>query len=227
MDETATATAAMAVGQLRNFAKAGRKIAGAGMNYKALLPILKVDAPKEPVIFLKPSTSYITEGQRIVIPKGFAVNEEIELGVVIGKGGKNIEVGAAMDHVGGYCVALDMTATSELTTARSAGLPWCIGKGFDTACPVSRFIEKSEITDPHKVQLWCTVNGQPKQKGNTDDLIFDVPQLISFVSRYMTLEPNDLILTGSPPGMGPVHPGDTIEGGIEGLLSVKFAVTSE
>lgn len=111
--------------------------------------------------------------------------------------------------------------------ARTKGLPWEIGKGFDTACPVSKFIPKEKIPDPHNVQLWCTVNGKARQEGNTNDLIFSVPQLISYVSQFFTLEPNDLILTGSPPGMGPVNPNDTIECGIKNIVSMKFNVKAE
>lgn len=102
-----------------------------------------------------------------------------------------------------------------------------MGKGFDTGCPVSRFISKTEIPDPHNVELWCSVNGQERQRGNTSDLIFNIPALISFVSQYMTLEPNDLILTGSAPGMGPVHAGDVIEGGIKDIVTIKFEVDDD
>lgn len=106
-------------------------------------------------------------------------------------------------------------------------MPWSIGKGFDTACPVSRFVTKKEIPDPSNMQLWCTVNGKIIQEGNTKDLIFSVPQLISFISQYMTLEPNDLILTGTPPGAGPIVPGDVIEGGIKDIVTMKFPVVAE
>lgn len=111
--------------------------------------------------------------------------------------------------------------------ARKKGNPWEIGKGFDTACPVSKFIPKNQIKDPGNVQLWCSINGQIVQRGSTSDMIFSVPKLISYISQYMTLECNDLILTGSPPGMGPVKPCDTIEGGIEDVITFKFNVTSE
>lgn len=198
------------------------------MNYNSLLTILKAQEPKDPVIFLKPSTSYITEGQPIKIPKGFTVNEEIELGVIIGKKCKNIDTKSVMDYVGGYCLALDMTATSELGPARANGLPWCIGKGFDSACPVSPFIAPRDLpSGPNDLTLWCKVNGQEKQRGNTSDLIFDIATLISYVSKYMTLEVGDLILTGSPPGMGPVNAGDVIEAGMVGGISMTFNVESE
>lgn len=213
---------------LKKFAQVGKKIAGAGMNYNSLLKIQKAEKPKNPVIFLKPSTSYIIEGQPIKIPKGFTLNEEIELGVIIGKRCKNIDAKSIMDYVGGYCLALDMTATSELGPARAQGLPWCIGKGFDTACPVSPFIAPADLPDaPNNITIWCKVNGVEKQRANTSDLTFDIPTLVSFVNRYMTLEPGDLILTGSPPGMGPVNAGDVIDAGIDGGITIKFTVENE
>lgn len=106
-------------------------------------------------------------------------------------------------------------------------MPWSIGKGFDTACPVSRFITKEEIPDPSNVEIFCNINGKEVQRGNTSDLIFNVPQLISFVSQYMTLEPNDLILTGSPPGMNSVTDGDVLEAGIKNVVTMKYPVVSD
>ncbi|XP_975403.1 acylpyruvase FAHD1, mitochondrial [Tribolium castaneum] len=211
---------------LENFVQNGKKIVGVAANYKALVKILQRPIPETPDIFLKPTTSYITEAQKIIIPQGFSVNEEIELGVIIGKSGKFITESQAMDHVGGYCVALDMTATCRMKEARSKGGSWTLGKGFDTACPVSKFIPKSAIKDPHDLNLWCKVNGELRQEGNTNDLIFSIPKLISFISQYITLENNDLIITGSPPGMGPVHPGDVIESGIENIINFKYSVSN-
>lgn len=99
-----------------------------------------------------------------------------------------------------------------------------IGKGFDTACPVSSFIPKCDICDLNNVELWCNVNEQLKQSGNTNDFIFTIPQLVAYISQYLTLEPNDVVLTGTPPGMSPVLPGDVIEGGIKDVITIKFVV---
>lgn len=93
-----------------------------------------------------------------------------------------------------------------------------MGKGFDTSCPVSKFIPKEKLSDPHNVELWCSVNGEMRQNGNTNDFVFQIPQLITFISQYMTFERNDVIITGSPPGMGPIQSGDVIEGGIKNLI---------
>lgn len=207
------------------FAKSSKKILGVGINYNAALKANpSLTKPENPIIFLKPSTSLIEEGQNIIIPKGFTVNEEIELGIVIGKTCKNVPENKAMEYVAGYCVALDLTATSELIVARKMGMPWTMGKGFDTACPVSRFISKEEIPDPGNVQLWVKINDKMVQEGNTNDLIFSVPKLISFISKYMTLEANDLIVTGTPPGMSVINPGDKIQGGIKDLITIQFNV---
>ena len=132
----------------------------------------------------------------------------------------------AVDHIGGYAVALDMTDREAQSRAKKSGLPWTLGKGFDTSCPVSRFVEKSSIADPQNVELWLNVNGVNRQRFSTAAMIFSIPYLISWISHQMTLEPADLILTGTPPGVGPVHAGDHIDCGISDLLSVTFDVES-
>lgn len=209
------------------FVENGKKIIGVAANYRSLLKVLKREVPQVPEIFIKPTTSYITENDAIVIPNGFSVNQEVELGVIIGKKAKRVKENEAMDYVGGYCVALDMTATCKMKEARSKGGSWTLGKGFDTATPVSKFIPRSYIPDPYKLTLWCSVNGKMRQKGSTNDLVFNIPFLISYISKYITLEPKDLILTGSPPDMGPVKENDVIETGITDVVEVKFKVFNE
>lgn len=152
---------------------------------------------------------------------------EVELGVVIGSRCKHVSTSQAMDHVSGYCLALDLTAQCNLTAARASGGSWTLGKGFDTATPVSPFIPKSAVKDPHALPLWLKVNGETKQNGCTADLIFKVPDIISYVSKYMTLEKNDLILTGTPHGSEPFKAGDVIECGLADLACVKFNVCAE
>ncbi|KAK5637807.1 hypothetical protein RI129_000008, partial [Pyrocoelia pectoralis] len=181
------------------------------------------DQIKEPVLFLKAPSDYITEGNPIVIPPGYILMEELELGVIIGKTCKNVNVKDALDCIGGYCIALDMTAVKKGHIAKT---PWTTSKTFDTSCPVSSFIPKEVIKDPDNVELFCTVNGQPQQDGNTNKLVFSATELISFISRYHTLEPNDMILTGTPPSPGTVKEGDIIEGGIKGGVTIKFFVKS-
>ncbi|KAJ7375215.1 Acylpyruvase fahd1, mitochondrial [Desmophyllum pertusum] len=142
------------------------------------------------------------------------LHHEVELGVVIGKTGVAISESNAMDHVGGYALALDMTARDIQSVAKKLGYPWTFAKGFDTALPISKFIPKAEIPKPDNVHLWLKVDGKLKQDGNTRDLIFKIPYLISYISQTMTLEKGDLILTGTPEGVSAVKPGQTIVCGL-------------
>lgn len=213
---------------LKNFAENGKKILGAALNYMDIVKARGVPVPPQPLVFLKPTTSYLKEGQNIVLPKVFKeVNHEVELGVVIGQKCKNVSKEEAMNFVGGYCLALDLTAMCSLNESRSKGGPWTFGKGFDTSTPVSRLIELSEVKDPHNLRLWLSVNGEKRHDGNTKDLIFNVPYLISYLSQHMTLEPNDLILTGTPGGAASMKHGDILECGMGDLVTMKFNIVAE
>lgn len=144
--------------------------------------------------------------------------------MVIGRGGKDIPEPLATSHIGGYTLALDMTARDLQNEAKKKGYPWSVAKGYDTFCPVSHFIspDKIELGD---TRLWLKVDGQMKQDGNTRDMVFSIPYLISFISRIFTLEVGDVILTGTPEGVGPVKPGQTITAGIGGgVVEVTFPV---
>ncbi|XP_002070325.2 acylpyruvase FAHD1, mitochondrial isoform X2 [Drosophila willistoni] len=213
---------------LTNFINDGKKIVGVALNYMDVVKARNVAVPTAPLVFLKPTTSYLQEGHPIVLPKVFTkVAYEVELGVVIGKQCKNVSEAEAMKYVAGYCLALDLTAQCNLVTARAAGSPWTLGKGFDTSTPVSKFIPFDNVKDAHNLSLWLKVNGEVKQKGCTADLIFKVPAIISYVSQYMTLEPNDLILTGTPNGSDAFKAGDVIECGMADLATMKFQVCAE
>lgn len=108
--------------------------------------------------------------------------------------------------------------------ARQCGFPWALSKSFDSACPVSRFIKPGEIKDPHNIEIWNKINGKLNQKSNTNDLLFNIPQLICYIAKYITLEEGDLILTGTPPGDSKVKRGDCIELGITNLIKISFPV---
>jgi len=210
---------------LNKFWDWGKKIVCVGRNYADHCSELKNPVPKEPLIFLKPTSSYVKEGNPIKMPEGCRkLHHEVELGIVISKTGTGIEESHAMDHVGGYVLALDMTARDWQDSAKSQGKPWCMAKGFDTACPISSFIEKTAIPDPQNITLWLNVNGAVKQNGSTKDMIFSIPYLISFVSKTITLEAGDVILTGTPDGVGPVSSGDEIECGLNKLVNMSFKV---
>ncbi|ODM87928.1 Acylpyruvase FAHD1, mitochondrial [Orchesella cincta] len=179
-------------------------------------------------LLTEPASSYITEGTPIKIPKGCtSLHHEIELGVVIGQKGTDIPEGSAMNHVAGYVLALDMTARDFQNIAKKKGNPWDLAKGFDTSCPVGKFIPKDAVSDPHNLELWCKVNGALKQNGNTKDMIFSIPYLISYISQYFTLEPNDIILTGTPAGVSGVNAGDIIQGGLGNLAEIEFKVAGK
>ncbi|CAG0891054.1 unnamed protein product, partial [Darwinula stevensoni] len=179
--------------------------------------------PDKPLLFLKPPSSYILEGQKIEIPLGCHVlHHEIELGVVIGSKCSRVPEHQATQHIGGYVLALDMTARDFQDEAKKKSAPWSLAKGFDTSCPVSRFLSQDEVKNPSSERLWCTVNGVMKQEGTTKDMIFPIQKLISYISDYFTLEEGDLILTGTPAGVGPVQSGDIIEGGLGDIIKFKF-----
>uniref|UniRef100_T1ISN6 Oxaloacetate tautomerase FAHD1, mitochondrial n=1 Tax=Strigamia maritima TaxID=126957 RepID=T1ISN6_STRMM len=209
------------------FVEIGKKIIGVGKNFKD--PNVKSgNVPTRPLIFMKPSSSYITEGKPIKIPTGCQnLEHEVELGVVISKRATEVTAQDAMNFVAGYALVLDMTARDFLEQAQRDGTPWIFVKGCDTFTPVSKFIAMKQIPDPNNLNLWCKVNGQMRQNGNTKDMIFKIPFLISFITTSITLEANDLVLMGTPKGGARVRPGDKIECGIDELIKMSYEVISK
>ncbi|SDA84488.1 ureidoglycolate lyase [Pseudomonas sp. NFACC15-1] len=195
-----------------------------GLNYADHAAESNMAVPKEPIIFNKWTSAICGPNDDIQIPRGSLKTDwEVELGVVIGKGGRYIDEANAMEHVAGYCVINDV---SEREWQLERGGTWDKGKGFDTFGPLGPWlVTRDEIADPHTLDLWLEVDGHRYQNGNTRTLIFSVPQLIAYLSRCMSLQPGDVISTGTPPGVGlgikpdPVflRPGQTIRLGIEGL----------
>ncbi|KAI0797487.1 hypothetical protein C8Q75DRAFT_738347 [Abortiporus biennis] len=193
------------------FARQGKKIVAIGRNYVDHVKELKNAVPKEPFFFLKPTTSYLPSGGKLEIPRGILAHHEVELGVVIGKGGRDITQTEAESHIAGYALAVDMTARNLQDEVKKKGLPWSAAKGFDGFTPISSYIPKSAVSDPHSLKLQLKINGAIKQDGSTSDMLFRIPRLIEHVSSIMTLEEGDLILTGTPAGVGAVVPGDNVE----------------
>ena len=152
-------------------------------------------------------------------------HHEIELAVLIGKKVKNITSEEALGYVSGYAVALDLTLRDVQSVQKEKGLPWEIAKAFDTSCPLSDFVSADQVTDPQKLQLKLIVNGQVRQDGNTCDMMRSVADLIAVTSSYFTLEEGDILLTGTPAGVGRIISGDQLEATIEkvGMLSVSVA----
>jgi len=193
------------------FVRHGKKIVAIGRNYADHVKELHNAVPKEPFFFLKPTTSYLPSGGKLEIPRGIIAHHEVELGVVVGKGGRDISQSDADSHVAGYALAVDMTARNMQDEIKKKGLPWSAVKGFDGFTPISSYVPKSLVSDPQNLNLSLKVNGTIKQNGNTADMIFRIPRLIEHISSIMTLEEGDLILTGTPSGVGPLIPGDEIQ----------------
>ncbi|MCK8682900.1 ureidoglycolate lyase [Pseudomonas umsongensis] len=195
-----------------------------GLNYADHAAESNMEVPKEPIIFGKWTSAICGPNDNLEIPRGSLKTDwEVELGVVIGKGGRYIDEANAMEHVAGYCVINDV---SEREWQLERGGTWDKGKGFDTFGPLGPWlVTRDEIADPHALDLWLEVDGHRYQQGNTRTLIFNVPQLIAYLSRCMSLQPGDVISTGTPPGVGlgikpqPVflRAGQTIRLGIAGL----------
>lgn len=210
---------------IKEFVKICRKIICTGRNYVDHALELNNPIPRQPLLFLKPPSSLITEGKKIEIPgECSSLHHEVELGLIIGKEGKNIEENMADHHIAGYVLALDMTARDIQDDIKKKGHPWLLAKCWDTFCPVSGFIPKEEVVDPANLNLWLKVDGQLKQSGNTKDMLFPIPKIISYASGIMKLEYGDVILTGTPKGVGPVLSGQVIECGIAGLREMAFQV---
>ncbi len=194
------------------------KILCIGRNYALHAAEMSSPVPSEPLIFLKPSSAVISSGGTIELPsRSLDVHHEVELVVLISRAGRNIDPRKALDFVGGYAVGLDMTARDLQADAKAGGKPWSVAKGFDTFAPLGRFATAREIPDPQKLEITLTVNGVERQRGSTADMIFPVPVLISFCSGIFSLEPGDLIFTGTPAGVGPVLDGDHLTARVSGL----------
>ncbi|KAK7264657.1 hypothetical protein RJT34_32267 [Clitoria ternatea] len=215
----------MATAACQKLLELSTKIVAVGRNYAAHAKELGNAVPKEPVLFLKPTSSYLQNGGTIQIPHNEgSLHHEVELAVVIAKKARDVPESSAMDYVAGYALALDMTARDLQASAKSAGLPWTLAKGQDTFTPISSILPKTTVPNPDDLELWLKVDEEIRQKGSTKDMIFKIPFLISHISSVMTLFEGDVILTGTPPGVGPVKEGQTITAGITGLVDVQFSV---
>ncbi|MDI9108080.1 ureidoglycolate lyase [Serratia marcescens] len=195
-----------------------------GLNYADHAAETGAAIPEEPVVFNKWTSAVIGPRDRVEIPRGSQKTDwEVELGVVIGQGGRYISEADAMHHVAGYCVINDV---SEREYQIERGGTWDKGKGCDTFGPIGPWlVTADEIADPHSLNLWLEVDGKRYQDGNTSTMIFRIPQIVSYLSRFMSLQPGDVISTGTPPGVGmgqkpqPIYlrAGQTMRLGIEGL----------
>lgn len=187
------------------------KVVCIGRNYAKHAAEMDAEIPAAPVVFLKPTTALLPSGGHVVLPEmSREVHHELELVALIGRAGKDIKPNRSLDHVAGYAIGLDMTARDLQANAKARGQPWSVAKGFDTFAPVGEFVPSSEIHDVQSLKIELTVNGKLRQSGYTRDMIFSVAHLLAFCSRVFTLERGDLLYTGTPDGVGPVHSGDVL-----------------
>lgn len=201
------------------------KILCLGRNYAEHIKELGNETPESPVIFLKPASSVVGEGEAIVIPPySRNCHHEAELALLIGRKGKDIPLGRATEFIAGYGVAIDLTLRDVQRELKKKGLPWEIAKGFDTACPLSDFVEASDVSDPQNLQIRLTVNGEIRQDGNTSMMIHRIPAIICHMSGRFTLEPGDVILTGTPAGVSRIVSGDQIFAEIPGVAALRVTV---
>ncbi len=201
------------------------KIVCLGRNYLDHIRELNNEISDQPVIFCKPASSLLKNDGQVVIPTYSSdCHHELELAVLIGKRGKNIPLADALSYVCGYGVALDLTLRDVQTQQKANGLPWEIAKGFDTSCPLSDFVPASQITNPDNLDLSLKVNGQLRQHGNTNMMMRSVAEIVSEFSEFYTLDEGDIILTGTPAGVGPIVSGDILEGVIEQVGSLRVSV---
>ncbi|MDX8510563.1 fumarylacetoacetate hydrolase family protein [Mesorhizobium captivum] len=198
-----------------------------GLNYSDHAAETGATVPPEPIIFMKASSAIVGPDDDVLIPRGSVKTDwEVELGVVIGKTAKYVSEDDALDYVAGYCVAHDV---SERAFQAERQGQWTKGKSCDTFGPIGPWlVTKDEIADPQNLKMWLTVNGRTMQNGSTKTMVYGVKYLVSYLSQFMSLQPGDIISTGTPPGVGlgmkpPVFlkPGDVVELGIEGMGQQK------
>lgn len=204
------------------------KILAVGRNYSDHNKEMGHAKPVLPVMFLKPPSSLVADGGIVRLPRGLgSIHHEVELVVVIGSRGRAIPAERALDHVRGYAVGIDLTLRDLQADAKSKGEPWDLAKGFDSAAPVSLVVPKEAVGNPGALSLALSVNGQVRQEDTTARMINRVEDLVAYVSRWITLDPGDLLFTGTPAGVGPVVPGDVLEARLSDLVSLKVTAVED
>jgi len=201
------------------------KIVCVGQNYILHIEELKSKRSKDPLIFLKPSTALLLEGYSIILPDfSNEIHHETELALLIGRKAKNISKSDWKDYVIGAGIALDLTLRDVQREAKNHGHPWTICKGFDGSCPISSFTPLKNISDVQNLNIELYINNTLRQKGYTGDMIWPVDEVLVFISKIFTLEPGDIILTGTPAGVGEIKSGDHLRAQITDLGKIEFDV---
>lgn len=202
-----------------------RRVYCIGRNYAAHAVEMGHDPDREPPFFFQKNPDNLDPSGQFPYPaRSSDVHHEVELVVALKSGGTDIPIGAALDHVWGYAVCLDMTRRDLQAEAKKLGRPWEIGKAFERSAPVGPLQPVSRVGHPDHGRITLTVNGALRQEGDLNQMIWKVPEMISYLSQYFELKAGDIILSGTPAGVGPVVRGDTMEASIEGLGTLVVTV---
>ena len=202
-----------------------RRVYCIGRNYAAHSIEMGDDPDRDPPFFFQKNPDNLDPSGEFVYPtKSDDVHYEAEMAVVLKEGGVNIPLENALDHVFGYALSLDMTRRDLQGEAKKKGRPWEVGKAFERSAPIGPILPVAEVGHPSEGHLELTVNGETKQEGDLNQMIWKVPEMISYLSDYFELAPGDVILSGTPAGVGPVVKGDVMELTIAGLGSLKIPV---
>ncbi len=202
-----------------------RRIFCVGRNYAEHQKEMGGDGREQPFFFLKSEFSLVSGGGEVHYPAKTAnYHYETEMVVALGKGGRRIDAKKANEYVFGYTIGFDMTRRDLQQWGKDHGRPWDFGKNFDEAAPCGELVPASRIGHPSKGAIWLNVNGKQRQRADLAEMIWSVPEQIAYLSEYYTLEPGDVIFSGTPAGVGPVKPGDEMQAGIEKLGELKVRI---
>ncbi|WP_067517531.1 fumarylacetoacetate hydrolase family protein [Endozoicomonas ascidiicola] len=198
------------------------KVVCVGRNYAAHIQELNNPLPDDPVLFIKPGTSMINMDQPLLLPKNRGeVHHELEISLLIKETLKDASEKEATDAIMAIGLALDLTLRDLQNQQKSKGLPWEVAKAFDNSCPLSGFVAVEHVKDPANLEFSLKVNDELRQKGTTEHMLTSIPGLLSYISRHFTLMPGDIILTGTPAGVGPLVAGDELELSLHGTFTAQ------
>jgi len=211
------------------------KIVCIGRNYLDHIKETNAKIPLEPVFFVKTLNTLVTDNEPIIYPKILyesekynRVDHEVELAFIISQTCKNVSAEVAFNYIQGYTIFLDMTARTMQKSDRNINLPWYRSKNFDSFGPIGpRIVSSRDISDPHNLSIQLKVNGQVRQSSNTEHMMFKIPQILEYLSKFVTLKKGDIIATGTPSGISPIQPGDIIEASIEKIGTIRHEVILE
>ena len=196
---------------------------------------MKAQVPKNPLFFVKTVNTLVANGDPIIYPKILynnldynQVDHEVELAFIISQNCKNIQAEHGYEYVEGYTVFLDITARKMQISDRNINLPWYRSKNFDSFGPIGpKIVNFNEIEDPHNLNIQLKINGEIRQQSNTKHMIFKIPEILEYLSKFITLSPGDIVATGTPSGVGPIQPEDIIEASIEKIGTINHKVILE